>query len=89
MKATELLLSKESRKKKKRNCFDKDWADKHAASDKGSYDKQHEFEEGQDFEAAAIDGFFKPYKAFIKDQTARQWVTSLGVSVSLESVVVA
>ena len=89
MKATELLLSKESGKKKKRNCFDKDWTDKHAASDKGSYDKQHEFEEGQDFEEAAIDGFFKPYKAFIKDQTARQWVTSLGVSVSLESVVVA
>ena len=72
-KAIELLLSKESGKKKKKgNRFDKDWADKHAASDKGSYDKQHEFEEGRDFEEAAIDGFLKPYKAFIKDQTARQ-----------------
>ena len=40
---------------------------------KASFDKQHEFEEGQDFEEAAIDGFLKPYKAFIKDQTARQW----------------
>ena len=71
-KAIELLLSKESGKKKKGNRFDKDWADKHAASDKESYDKQHEFEEGQDFEEAAIDGFLKPYKAFIKDQIARQ-----------------
>ena len=60
------------KRKKKGNRFDKDWADKHAASDKGSYDKQHEFEEGQDFEEAAIDGFLKPYKAFITDQTARQ-----------------
>ena len=59
-------------KRKKGNRFDKDWADKHAASDKGSYDKQHQFKEGQDFEEAAIDGFPKPYKAFIKDQTARQ-----------------
>ena len=76
-KAIELLLSKESGKKKKKgNRFDKDWADKHAASDKGSYDKQHEFEEGQDFEEAAIDGFLKPYKAFIKDQTARKAVTT-------------
>ena len=73
-KAIELLLSKESgkRKTKKGNCFDKDWADKHAASDKGSHDKQHEFEEGQDFEEAPIDGFHKPYKAFIQDQNARQ-----------------
>ena len=69
-KAIKLLLSKESGKKN-RNRFDKDWADKHASSDKGSYVKQHEFEEGQDFEEAAIDGFLKPYKAFIKDQTAR------------------
>ena len=51
---------------KKGNCFDKDWADKHAASDKGSCYKQHEFKEGQDLEAA-IDGFLKPYEAFIKD----------------------
>ena len=29
--------------------------------------KQHEFEEGQDFEEAAIDGFLKPFEAFIKD----------------------
>ena len=29
--------------------------------------KQHEFEEGQDLEEAAIDGFLKPYEAFIKD----------------------
>ena len=34
-------MSKESGKKRKGNCFDKDWAEKHAASDKGSYDKQH------------------------------------------------
>ena len=34
-------------KRKKGNCFDKDWADKNAASDKGSYYKQHELEEGQ------------------------------------------
>ena len=60
-------------KRKKGNCFDKHWADKHATSEKGYYDKQHEFEEGQDFEEAAIDGFLKPYKAFIKDQTAWQW----------------
>ena len=33
-------------KRKKRNCFDidKDWADKVAASEKGSYYTQHEFE---------------------------------------------
>ena len=54
-------MSKEISKKKKGNHFDKDWADKHAASDKGSYGKQHKFEEGQDFEEAAIDGFLKPY----------------------------
>ena len=54
-------MSKESGKKKKENRFDKDWADKHAANNKGSYGKQHEFEEGQDFEEAAIDGFLKPY----------------------------
>ena len=29
--------------------------------------KQPEFEEGQDLEEAAIDGFLKPYEAFIKD----------------------
>ena len=56
-KAIKLLLSKESGKKKKGNCFDKDWADKHAASDRGSYDEKHEFQEGQDFEEVAIDGF--------------------------------
>ena len=72
MKVIELLLSKESGKKKKGNCFDKDWADKHAASDKGSYDKQYEFKEGQDFEEVAIDGFLKSYEAFVKDQTAWQ-----------------
>ena len=59
-------------KSKKGNRIDKDWTDKHATSDKGSYDKQHAFEEGLVFEEAAIDGFLKPYKAFIKDQTARQ-----------------
>ena len=53
-------MSKESGKKKKGNRFDKDWVDKHAASNKGSYGKQHEFEEGQDLEEAAIDGFLKP-----------------------------
>ena len=72
-KAIELLLSKKSGKKKKKgNHFDKDWADKHAASDKASYDKQHKFEGAQDFEEAAIDGFLKPSKALIKDQTAQQ-----------------
>ena len=65
-------MSKESGKKKKGNCFDKDWAEKHAASDKGSYDKQHEIEEGKDFKEAEIDGFLRPYKAFIKVQTAWQ-----------------
>ena len=59
-KAIELLLSKESGKKKKGNRFDKDWVDKHAASNKGSYGKQHKFKEGQDLEEAAIDGFLKP-----------------------------
>ena len=39
-------------KGKKTNCFDKNWAAKHAASDKGSYSKQHEFEKGQDLEEA-------------------------------------
>ena len=58
-------MSKESGKKKK-NCFDKDWADKHAASDKGSYYKQHEFEEGQDFEEAAINGFSNNMKLLSK-----------------------
>jgi len=52
-KAIELpFRPKESGKKK--NNFDKDWADKLAASDKGSYYKQHEFEEGQDVEEAAM-----------------------------------
>ena len=32
-------------KREKGNCFDKDWADKLAISDKGSYYMQHEFEE--------------------------------------------
>ena len=32
-----------------------------------NYFKQHEFEEGQNLEEAAIDGFLKPYVAFIKD----------------------
>ena len=41
-------MSKESGKKKKRKSLD--WADKHAAGDKRSYDKQHEFEEERDFE---------------------------------------
>ena len=53
-------MSKESGKKKKGNRFDKDWVDKHAASNKGSYGKQHKFKEGQDLEEAAIDGFLKP-----------------------------
>ena len=45
-----------------------DWVYKHAASDKaGSYYKQQEFEEGQDLEDAAIEGFLKPYEAFTKD----------------------
>ena len=41
-KAIELLLSKYSGREG--NRFDKDWTDKHAASDKGSYDKQHKIE---------------------------------------------
>ena len=45
---------------KKKNFFDKDWADKHAASDKVSSNKQYEFEEGQDLEEAAIEGFLRP-----------------------------
>ena len=32
----------------------KDWADKLAARDKGSYDKQHKFEGGQDLEEAVM-----------------------------------
>ena len=47
-KAIELpFFAKESSKKRKGNCFDidKDWADKLAASDKGSHYMQHEFEE--------------------------------------------
>ena len=50
--------------KRKKNCFDKDWADKNAASDKGSYYKQHE--EGQDFEEAAINGFSNNMKLLSK-----------------------
>ena len=59
-------------KRKKRNCFDKDWAAKHAASNKGSYYKQHKFKEGQDLEEAVIDGFLKPYEAFITDYARQQ-----------------
>ena len=66
-KAIELsFYAKESGKRKKGNCFDKDWADKHAADDRGSYYKQHECEEGQDLVETAIDGFLKQYQAFIK-----------------------
>ena len=50
----QLFCAKESGKKKKGNSFSMDWADKHAASNKGSYYKQHEFEEGQHLEEAAI-----------------------------------
>ena len=39
------FCSKESGKKKKGNCFDKDWADKLAASDKRSYSMEHKFKE--------------------------------------------
>ena len=55
-----LLPKKRGKKRKKRNFFDKDSADKHAASDKVSSNKQHEFEEGQDLEEAAIEGFLRP-----------------------------
>ena len=48
------FVPKRAMKRKQRNCFDKDWAYKHAASDKGSYYKQNEFGEGQDLEEAAI-----------------------------------
>ena len=41
-------MPKRAVQRKKGNCFDKDWADKHAASSKGCYYKQHKFEEGQD-----------------------------------------
>ena len=51
---------REVKKEKKKNFFDKDWADKHAASDKVSSNKQYEFEEGQDLEEAAIEGFLRP-----------------------------
>ena len=74
MKVIELpFCAKESGKKKKKrgNCFDKDWAAKHATSDKGSYYKQQKFEEGRDLEEAGIDGFFKPNEAFIKDHARR------------------
>ena len=40
------LFFESGEKKRKGNCFDKDWTEKHAASDKGSYYKQNEFEEG-------------------------------------------
>ena len=45
---------KSVKRKQGNNCFDKDWADKLGASEKGSSYKQHEFEEGQDLEAATI-----------------------------------
>ena len=43
-KAIELLFCAKENSKKK-NDIDKDWADKLAASDKGSYYSQHEFDE--------------------------------------------
>ena len=41
------FCTKESRKKKKGNCFDidKNWADELTPSDKGSYYMHHKFEE--------------------------------------------
>ena len=60
-------MSKESGKgKKKGNCFDKDWADKHATSDKGSYYKQHEFEEGKDFEEGATNTCINDFSNHMK-----------------------
>ena len=54
-KAIELpFCTKGIRKKKTMKFFDKDWADKLAASDRGSCHKQHEFEEGQDLEALSF-----------------------------------
>ena len=47
-------MPKRTVKRKKGTCFDQDWAGKLAASDKGSYYKQHEFEEGQDLEEATM-----------------------------------
>ena len=47
-------MPKRAVKRKKVNSFDKDWAEKLAASDKGSYYKQHEFDEAQDLEEAAM-----------------------------------
>ena len=52
--------------KKKGNCFDKDWADKHATSDKGSYYKQHEFEEGKDFEEGATNTCINDFSNHMK-----------------------
>ena len=74
MKAIELHLSKESGKKKKKKeiALTRIGLTNMPLATKASFDTQHEFEEGQDFEEAAIDGFLKPYKVFIKDQTARQ-----------------
>jgi len=48
------FVSKGSVKRKQGNCFDEDWTDKLAASDQGSYFKQHEFEEEQDLKAVEM-----------------------------------
>ena len=54
-------------KKKTRKLFDKDWADKLAAGDKGSYYKQHEFEFG-----GGSDGLFRPSEALPKTMVTMQ-----------------
>ena len=48
------FVPKRAVKRKTGNSFNTDWADKHRASNKGSYYKQHKFKEGQDLEEAAI-----------------------------------
>ena len=91
-------------KRKTGNCFDidKDWADKLAASDKGSYYTQHEFEEvvpgncvalliGADHidqKAICIVSYPVYYHSYPAARISGS-ITALGVSVSLESVVVA
>ena len=97
-------------KRKTGNCFDidKDWADKLASSDKGSYYTQQEFKEVVSGNCVAVILWF--YSSVLIIQTKKKFVlfpiqfinilypascisgsisTALGVSFSLESVVVA
>ena len=66
------MCQKRAVKRKKENCVDKDWADKHATRHQGSQYEQQEFKEGQDLEEVVIDGFLKPYEGFIKGYAWQQ-----------------